>query len=320
VNPSRLIMLFLSSLSLCTSGCLFDHGSASVLNGPVNLALECDPSPPPDGCPSCSTAEGPSCRDHWYSAALRCNGDAQCGGTAGTCQLGFCVAKDLDHDGIDDDFEREVAELNFPRVLMATGESCGTPHGVVYRVRRHPANPQRFAITYVVMYANDCGELTGHVGDAESFAVTVDPNAAPGAAAAVGVAAWAHAGTACASTSSCATEAATNECSGAPASAASSEVVIYSSREKHGNYLSVDTCNQNCFDSCSAGERIVGPLLNVGEPDHPLVTDLTAQGFVQGADGWANELLHFNPWGSVEFSGGGRVDTPLTNLTAPPGR
>ena len=95
--------------------------------------------------------------------------------------------------------------------------------------------------------------------------------------------------------------------------------MIYASAEKHANYLSTSTCADNCLDRCSQGQRLTGPLLNVGEPDHPTVRDLTAQGFVQGADGWARQLLHADPWGTAEFSGGGRLDQPLTNLLAPPG-
>ncbi len=302
------------------SGCLFNAGSSSVRTGAIDSALLCSSAPQPDGCPACSTPEGPLCRDQWYSAGLRCTGDAQCGGAAGSCQLGFCVLTDQDADGIDDNLEREVAELNFPQVLMALGESCGTPHGVVYHARRHPLNPSRIAITYTVLYANDCGDLSGHTGDAESFAITVDLDAQPGAAATVGVEAWAHAGTTCGSTSSCQTGVAMNACaSPATATSSQSEIVIYASVAKHANYLSASTCDDNCLDSCTAGTRIVGPLLNVGEPDHPMVTDLTAQGFVQSADGWANELLHFNPWGTTQFGGGGRLDQPLTGKVAPPG-
>jgi hypothetical protein len=301
------------------SGCLFDHGSSSVVGGLVQHGLLCGSAPLPDGCPSCSTPEGTHCRDQWYSSALRCTSDAQCN-ASGACQLGFCVMKDQDGDGIDDDFEREVAELNFPKVMQAVGESCGAPHGVIYRVRRHPQNQQRLAITYVVLYANDCGELTGHVGDAESFAITVDLDAQPGAAATVGVTAWAHAGTACASTSSCDTGAATAACGESPSVSSPPEVIIWSSQDKHANYLSSTTCAGNCFDGCSAGERLTGPLLNVGEPTQPLVRDLTTQGFVQAADGWAAELLHADPWGTKEFSGGGRLDKPLTDELAPPGQ
>jgi len=301
------------------SGCLVNGGSTTVLQGTVDQSLLCGAPQSPDGCPVCSTPEGGLCRDQWYSSGLRCSGDAQCGGTVGACQQGFCVTTDQDADGVDDSLEREVAELNFPKVLQATDESCGAPRGVLYRVRRHPANPGRLVITYVILYGFDCGELNGHVGDAESFAITVDLGAQPGAAATVGVETVAHAGTVCNSTSSCATAAGTGKCGESAAQSSPAEVVIYTSANKHGNYLSASTCDNNCFDSCSTGQRITGPLLNVGEPGHPLVTDLTAQGFVQAPYGWPKELLNFNPWGTAEFSGGGRVDKPLTDLTAPPG-
>lgn len=307
-------------LVVLLSGCLFDGGSTSVLNAPINRALLCGATARPDGCPACSAPEGPRCRDQWYSSGLRCTSDAQCA-ASGACQLGYCVSTDADGDGVDDAFEREVAEANFPKVLLASDESCGAPHGVVYRVRRHPLNPKRLAITYIVLYANDCGALgTGHVGDAESFAITVDLDAQPGAAATVGVAAWAHAGTTCGSTSSCETAAASGACGEAKSVNAPPEVVIWSSRDKHANYLARSTCSDNCLDRCSAGERVWGPLLDVGQPDHPLVRDLTTQGFVQRADGWADELLHFDPWGTAEFSGGGRLDQPLLDRLAPAGQ
>jgi hypothetical protein len=304
---------------LLLSGCLFDRGTSTVVGGLVQQGLLCPAMPQPDGCPSCSTAEGARCRDQWYSTALRCSSDAQCG-APGTCQLGFCVTKDLDGDGIDDDLEREIAELNFPKVLMAMGEACGAPHGVVYRARRHPQNPKRIAVTYTVLYANDCGELSGHVGDAESFAITVDLDAQPGAPATVGVTAAAHAGTRCASTSSCETAAGTGACGETPSASTPPEVIIWASQNKHANYLSTATCENNCLDGCSAGTRIIGPLLNVGEPDRPLVSDLTTQGFVQAADGWGPDLLHFDPWGPKEFVGGGSLAKPLTTLLAPPGK
>jgi hypothetical protein len=307
-------------LSIAWSGCLFDGGSATVKQGVVNQALLCS-APPAAGqtCSACATPEGSLCRDQWYSSALRCSSDAQCNGTTGACQQGFCVLHDADGDGLDDDFENEVAELNFPTLYMSTGENCGAPHGVIYRARRHPDYPSRLAITYIVLYAKDCGGITGHTGDAESFAITVDLDSQPGATATVGVETRAHNGTICGSTSSCETGPATGACGQSTAESSPAEVVIYASANKHANYLSRSTCSDNCLDTCSPGERIVGPLLNVGEPDHPTVTDLTAQGFVQAPYGWPQELLQFNPWGSAQFSGGGRLDQTLINLTAPPG-
>jgi hypothetical protein len=291
-----------------------------VVTGVVNPALLCDPTlpKPNDGCPPCSAPLGARCQDQWYSSALRCSDDTQCG-LSGACQKGYCVFHDGDADGLDDDFEREIAERNFPRVLLAQDEECGNPLGVIYRARRHPQNPNRIAITYMLLQPVDCGEFNGHDGDATTFAITVDLNAQPGRAATVGVKSWAHMGTVCGSTSSCETGAATDGCGETGNASSSSEVVIYMSRNKHEGYLWLSTCDANCLDSCSVGERIFGPLLNVGEPGHPLVTDLTTQGFVQSADGWGDKLLHFNPWSTVEFLGGGRLDTPLTTLTAPPG-
>jgi hypothetical protein len=303
-------------LLLLSSGCFFNGGTTNMPSGLVDGNTLCPPAA--EGCPACSSPDGAMCRDQWYSTALRCASDAQCN-ASGACQHGYCVKTDADGDGIDDDFEREVAQLNMPVLYMAAGEPCGGPHGIIYHVRRHPLDASKLAITYVVLYTADCGVGTGHVGDAESFAITVDLDAEPGAPGTVGVAAWAHGGTSCGSTSSCDAAPGTSACSVAGGHA-SSDIVLYASYRKHATYLSAQTCSDNCFDSCSIGERITGPLLNVGEPDHPLVTDLTDQGFVRAADGWNSQLLHINPWGSVEFGGGGRLDQPLTNYVAPPGR
>jgi hypothetical protein len=300
---------------LLLGGC-FNGGSTSILTGPTNSALVCDPTPPADGCPPCSTAEGAVCHDQWYSTGLRCGSDAQCGGS-GSCQLGYCVLSDQDGNGLDDAFEREIAELNYPKVALAYQDECAVPRGVIYRARRHPQNPKRVAITYTVLYNRDCGEVNSHDGDTGTFAITVDLDAEPGAAATVGVTAWAHYGTICGSTSSCETEPGTNECA---TPKGGQEVVIYTARNKHQLYLSKSTCNGNCFDRCDDGERVVGPLLNVGEPDHPLVTDLTTQGFVKSADGWLHQLLHFNPWSSKSFAGGDQLGQRLIDHIAPPGK
>jgi hypothetical protein len=311
VKHSYLVVLVL------LNGCLFPRGSPTPITADSNPALLCDPTPPQDGCPACSMGVGAVCRDSWYSTALRCSSDVQCG--SGACQLGYCVMHDQDGDGLDDDFEREIAELNFPKVVLSSGESCAAPHGVIYRARRHPLNPKRAAILYTVLYARDCGQSNGHVGDAESFGITVDLDAQPGSPATVGVQVWPHVNTACSAPSSCETAPGTNQCAEGGSATTLANVVIYVSRDNHANYLSQSTCDDTCSDVCGNGDRIVGPLVNVGEPDHPLVTDLTMQGFVDGTDGWSDELLHFNPWSTATFSSGGRLDQALTNLAAPPG-
>jgi hypothetical protein len=311
VNSLRI----LAPLSLLLGGCLFDHGSSQLVNGPVGAGALCASTADSPDCPHCSTPDKGQCRDNWYASGLRCTSDTQCGGKAGSCQQGYCVLTDADGDGLDDDFEREVAEQNLPAIRLATDESCPGPHGVVYRVRRHPQAPQRLAITYVVLYDQDCGQLNGHLGDDEAFAITVDLDAQPGANATVGVATWAHAGTACESHSSCQTSPGTGAC----AQRGLGEVQIYSSRDKHANYLSTDTCHDNCFDTCSAGAHITGPLVDVGQPDKPLVRDLTTDGFIQSQSGWSRGLLHADPWKHGDFAGAGNIANQLTNMVAPPG-
>jgi hypothetical protein len=307
----------LLALVLCASGCFFDKGFSTVPRGSVDPQTLCVAAS--GACPRCSSPDGTGCRDAWYPSALRCSDASQCPASA-SCQRGYCVRTDADGDGLDDDFEREIAELNFPKVYLATSEPCGTPRGVIYRARRHPQNPSRVAVTYIVLYGVDCGTLNGHLGDAESFAITVDLDVEPGAPATVGIEAWAHAGTVCASTSSCDAQAGTSACGFADGDGGVGEMIVYASAAKHASYLSSSTCIDNCFDSCNMGDRISGPLLNVGEPDHPMVTDLTTQGFVQAADGWDAKLLHFNPWSALEFAGGGRLDVPLGSNLAPPGQ
>ncbi|MCU1283536.1 MAG: hypothetical protein JWM53_7082, partial [bacterium] len=81
------------------SGCLFDSGSSTLAVGTVRNGALCSSQPTTGGCPACSTPDGAFCRGDWYSNALRCSGDAQCGGAPGACQLGYCVLKDADSDG-----------------------------------------------------------------------------------------------------------------------------------------------------------------------------------------------------------------------------
>src|SRR5262249_11465304 len=155
---------------------------------------------------------------------------------------GWCVFDDRDGDGVDDAFADEIATRNLPALVLHPGESCAAPRAIVYSLRRHPDQPRRVAITYVVLYDQDCGALNGHLGDNESFAVTVDLDALPGPPATVGVMTVAHLGTACESVSTCVAEPGTGAC----AAPGASEVVIYSSKDKHSNYFSLDACSLNC--------------------------------------------------------------------------
>jgi hypothetical protein len=274
------------------------------------------------GCPACSTDEGGACHDLYYAHAIRCGGgtDEQCTLRGGTCDTGLCVLRDDDHDGVDDDLEAEVAARNLPAVHMHPEEGCGTPRGIVYRVRRHPDRPERLAITYVVLYQVDCGPLNGHLGDNEAFAITVDLGARPGGAATVGVIADAHRHTSCESISTCETRAGTSAC--ARDGSDEPRVAIYSSRDKHANYLDPGVCESNCYDACAAGpvdDSLV--LVDAGAADAPLCTDLSAGAgalIVPGA-GWSPSLLHFDPWSTGDFGGAGNIRNQLETLIAPAG-
>jgi hypothetical protein len=280
------------------------------------LAAPCPPDPA-GGCPVCSTPEagGPRCHDRVYPA-FRCDGDARCPG--GTCQGGFCVLRDYDADGVDDDLERALADANLPALAPDANESCGTPQAIVYRVHRHPEAPRLFVITYVVLYSVDCGPF-GHLGDDESFSITVDPDQDPGAPATVAVETDAHRGTTCESVSTCAAPAGTGACASSPLGGPP-EVVIYLSKDKHSTYLDTQTCDSNCFGSCNVvafAPRL--PMLDVGQPTQPLTTDLTSAGLIEESDGWPPALLHFDPWTSNTFGAAGHVADQLVSIVAPPG-
>ena len=185
----------------------------------------------------------------------------------------------------------------------------------------HPEAPARLAITYIVLYGRDCGPLNGHVGDNEGFAVTVDLDARPGPPATVGLVAAAHRHTICESISTCVTAPGTSGCGDGGA-----QIRLFASRDKHATYLDRETCARNCFDDCADGPVDPAPfLLDVGQPDAPLATDLTsaltASGapLVSAAAGWDFSLSHFNPWSGANFGQAGRVGDQLRDMIAPPG-
>src|SRR5262249_43983063 len=150
----------------------------------------------------------------------------------------------------------------------------------------------------------------------EAFAVTVDLDAQPGPAATVGILASAHRNTACDSTSTCETGPGMRAC--APEGAA--RTLVFASANKHANYLDIETCRGNCVDRCAPGPiDLETPLLDVGQPEAPLTTDLTRSGLLVASMGWSPQLLHFDPWSSGNFGDAGRVRAQLLELTAPPG-
>jgi hypothetical protein len=305
-----------AALALSTAGCL-RSGFNDAPPGRVHPEWMCSLPATPE-CPACSTPEpGGRCRDEIYATAHRCDGQRGACAPGGRCVEGFCVDTDNDGNDIDDAFEQEVAERNLPALSLHPDEHCGTPRAIVYRVRRHPDMPARLAVTYVVLYAWDCGDVNGHLGDNEAFGITVDTDAQPGPAGTVGIITVAHRSTACEAVSTCVAQPGTGAC----AAPGSSRVVVYPSRDKHANYFSLDACSLNCFDTCAnAPPAPPTALLDVGGPDMPHSHDLTAEGLVRAEDGWDPLLLHYDPWSGRLFGDAGDVRGQLEQIVAPAGR
>ena len=103
---------------------------------------------------------------------------------AGALLVGFAAAcvvvrsggADRDSDGLDDDLEATLAARFLPALHEDVHDPCDEPsrRPVLYRVRPRPGAradvPVDVAITYVLLYAEDCGPL-GHAGDVEAFTV-----------------------------------------------------------------------------------------------------------------------------------------------------
>lgn len=218
---------------------------------------------------------------------------------------------DLDGDGLDDALELKLAADHLPFLSLDPTDGC--PRGaLLFRARPHPADPSLVFIVYVHLYEKDCG-ASGHVGDDEVFAVTVDP-AKPPPLGIVAMKAIAHQGAfPCEVVTACGRCPGQAACETAPGGAP----VVYSSRNKHGSYVSLNRCATHlCFDSCTLAATPARPaLLNAGEPARHLTEDLTASGLITAAAGWTEpSLLNFNPWDpKVTFGKAGKVASDLVD-------
>ena len=55
-------------------------------------------------------------------------------------------------------------------------------------------------------------------------------------------------------------------------------------------------------------------IVNVGEPCHPLISNLTTMGFITTQNGWTHmELFNYNPWGGQAFGGASVIANDLTD-------
>jgi len=99
--------------------------------------------------------------------------------------------------------------------------------------------------------------------------------------------------------------------------------VVYASKDKHGQYATKAKCSLfgTCFDSCTlASMPQQPPVVDVGEPGHALVHDLTSEGFITPANGWTEtDLMNFDPWDTAhDFGGAGNIAGDLQDTTFEP--
>jgi hypothetical protein len=225
---------------------------------------------------------------------------------------GGSAITDNDHDGLDDNFEQQLAEAYLPVIAVDPADGCPLS-GFIVRVRPHPNDPTLVHILYDHLYQNDCG-LNGHIGDDEAFAITVNPDK-PAPEGITAMKAISHQGTACEKDTTCGSCSGLNACDGEPDGG--TRPVLYASKDKHGSYARKTDCNPltTCLDSCTYNDVRGLIIINVGEPDAHFVEDLTDAGLVTAANGWTEmSLFHFNPWKPGQtFGGAGDVAADLVD-------
>lgn len=208
---------------------------------------------------------------------------------------------DTDNDGLDDATELAIAKQYLPFISLDPNDGCSRS-GLAVRVRKHPADPTKIHIIYDHLFETDCG-LTGHTGDNEAFGVVVDPlRPAPDGILAIRTAS--HQNTPCQKITDCTT------CANDARPKCDRQAmwpVLYASKGKHGQYATKCSSFGTCFDTCTLNATPhVPPIVNVGEPEHHMVDNLTTQGFITMANGWTKpELLNFDPWSANDFGGAG---------------
>lgn len=230
-------------------------------------------------------------------------------GDAARAAVDAAVDVDLDGDGLGDAAEMELAVAYRPFLSLHPDDDCPLG-GVVLRVRPHPDDPALVHVVYDHLFERDCG-ATGHVGDNEVFAVTIDP-AEPPPAGIRAIRAIAHQNTPCQKVSECGACGDMDACATAPR-AGQAWPVVYSSRDKHGSYVS--GCQWSCFDVCEIGSGDDPPMVNVGEPDAHLIDDLTSAGLITEEAGWSEpSLFAIDPWDpDHDFGSAGNIAGDLTD-------
>jgi hypothetical protein len=191
---------------------------------------------------------------------------------------------DLDGDGLSQKFELQLAQAFFPTIWFDNGEDCTAPGGapghffnlpgrLIFRVRPHPNNPDYIAMSFALLYQDDCGVFQGmgsHPGDVEPFAITLAPNpACPLGYGAYALTTWAHYGT---SHEVKGNRNLYNRCRfGFSRDPLGHGDVVMVAENKHGNYKSDRACDEaaygteNCDFDFTLGNVNAWVGLNVGE-------------------------------------------------------
>jgi hypothetical protein len=220
---------------------------------------------------------------------------------------------DHDMDGLDDAYETKLATDYVPFISLDPEDGCSRS-GLAVRVRKHPADATKILVIYDHLFETDCG-LNGHTGDNEAFGIVIDP-AKPGPDGILAILTVSHQGTPCERVTECTTCA--NDSRRAcdrQAFGGAAWPVLYASKGKHGQYANKCSTFGTCLDTCTLAQTPHRPpIANVGEPAHPLITNLTTQGFITAANGWTkSELMNVNPWGPDDFGGAGNVADDLVD-------
>ncbi len=220
------------------------------------------------------------------------------------------TAMDRDGDGLSDAEEAALASHHLPYLSLMPIDGCPTS-GLAVRVTPEPAGVR---IRYAWLFDHAC-ETAITDGGGGVISLLVDP----AKNALVSMRAIARPDTSCQSISTC------GICLGqSPCAVLADKPAVWASQDRHGLYVNRQLrCTQTgaCSSVCSdAMKPTAPPIVNVGEPQAPLVRDLTADGFIQPQNGWTSvSLQHYDPWGGLPFGTGPSVAALLSGTdTATP--
>ncbi len=220
------------------------------------------------------------------------------------------TATDRDADGLEDAEEDRLAKAYLPFLSLDPSDQCPTS-GLVVRVTPGERAGQ-VRLRYAWIFDRSCAQVKSE-GGGGSFALVVDPaRAAPDGL--ISVRAIARRDTSCQRASTC------GRCAGESSCATLGDAslpAVWASTDSHALYADRPrTCTQvnNCAATCvDASQASAPPVLNVGEPDAPLIHDLTDEGFIRPELGWQSaSLMHYDPWGGKPF---GSI-SPIVRLLA----